>query len=660
MGDRLHIEMPLQVRLAPVSTVDAEARTAELVFSRGGQVRRYDWMRDEEWIEELSMDPAHVRLGRLQNGAPLLDTHARWSLNSVIGVVEAASVDGTQGVATVRFSEREDVQPIFQDVRAGIIRNVSVGYTVHRMEEIGRDDRGRRIMRAVDWEPMEISLVPVPADAGAAVRSEEQRSQGAAPQLYGCEVVLRQPAAIPAADHQETQMSGTQERSAGQAAENQPAAPTAEQLDQVRREATEAERRRCTEIRALVTRHQLDDEVAQRFINENVTLDAARLQVLELLAQRSEATPTRSGTFVEVTSDETVNRREAMVNAVMHRALPGHVQLTDAGRQWRGYTLRELMRECLELRGVKTRGMSVSQMWERTYQSGSDLPYIVLDAANKSLQRAYEATARSFVPWCRQSTAPDFKNINRVQLSGAPSLIEVKSGGEFQRGAVSDGKETYQLVTYGRTLGINRQTIINDDMDAFTRLPELCARAAADLESDTVYGILTANGNMADGVALFHANHGNLAGSGAAIAVATLGAGRAAMRKQTGLEGRPINVRPAFLIVPATQETVAEQYTSADFVSAKSSDVNPFRTGRQSALQVAVEPRLDATSDKSWYLAADPAQIDTIEYAYLEGQEGVYMESRIGFEVDGLELKVRLDFAAKALDYRGMYKNPGA
>jgi hypothetical protein len=72
------------------------------------------------------------------------------------------------------------------------------------------------------------------------------------------------------------------------------------------------------------------------------------------------------------------------------------------------------------------------------------------------------------------------------------------------------------------------------------------------------------------------------------------------------------------------------------------------------------EPRLDAASETAWYLAASPNQIDTIEYAYLEGQQGAYIETRNGFDVDGVEIKCRLDFGAKAIDWRGLYKNPGA
>lgn len=654
------IDIPMQTRLAPVSTVNAEARTAKLVWSRGAQVRRWQWTRDldvEEYIEELSMDPAHVRLGRLNGGAPLLDTHMRWELRNVIGVVEAASVVDGEGRADVRFSEREEVDPIFADVRSGVIRNVSVGYVVHRYEEVGFDQKsGLRILRAVDWEPMEISLVPIGADAGAGVRSEEQRT-------YPCEFTHL---AVSATTRKESVMDEAQ-RAAEEAAKKQKdeqaraAAEAAKQADikEAEKRAAEQERTRVKAIRDLVRSQKLPDTFADGLVDSGRSIDEARAAVLDELAKKTDATEIRSGhQGIETVSDETVNRRAAAVEALLHRADPGRHKVTERARPWTGLTMRELMRKCLEIRGIRTEGMSVSQMWERTFQSGSDLPAIVLDAANKSLRAAYESTPRTFVPWTRQTTAPDFKNINRIQLSGAPSLLEVKSGGEYKRGAVTDGKETYQLATYGRILGINRQTIINDDMDAFTRLPALAARAAADLESDTVYGVLTANAALSDNVTLFHATHANT-GTGV-INVDNIGAGRAAMRKQTGLEGRVINARPAFLIVPASRESLAEQYTSADFVSAKSSDINPFRQGKPSALTAIAEPRLDATSTAQWYLSADPAQIDTIEYAYLEGQEGVYLETRMGWDVDGMELKVRLDFAAKALDHRGLYRSTGS
>jgi len=229
----------------------------------------------------------------------------------------------------------------------------------------------------------------------------------------------------------------------------------------------------------------------------------------------------------------------------------------------------------------------------------------------------------------------------------------VNESGEFKRGIFTDGKETYNLITVGKIIGITRQAVINDDLNAFTRIPELFGFAAAAYESDTVYSVLTANANLSDAVALFHATHGNL-GSGA-IAVAGLNSARAAMRVQKTPGGTVMNLQPAFLIVPAALETTAQQYTSADFVSAKSSDINPFKN----SLEVIVEGRLDANSTAVWYAAADSSQIDTVEYCYLEGQEGVYLESRIGFDVDGVEIKARLDFASKAIEHRGLYKSTG-
>jgi hypothetical protein len=180
----------------------------------------------------------------------------------------------------------------------------------------------------------------------------------------------------------------------------------------------------------------------------------------------------------------------------------------------------------------------------------------------------------------------------------------------------------------------------------------------AQLESDVVWGIITANPAMADGNALFHTTHKNLAGTGAALAVDAVGAARAAMAKQTGLDKKTVlNVRPAFLIVPASLELKAEQLVAQNLVPAATSSVVPqsIRT-----LAPISEPRLDAASETAWYLAASPNQIDTIEYAYLEGQQGAYIETRNGFDVDGVEIKCRLDFGAKAIDWRGLYKNPGA
>ena len=172
------IDLPLQGRMASVraGSVDEAARTVEIIWTTGATVRRARFW-DEAVDEELSLDGSAVRLDRLNGGAPFLNSHDARSLDSVLGVVVdgSARIANGQGTATIRFSERTDVEPIFRDIAGGIIRNVSVSYRVHRYE-ITKRDGAPELWRAVDWEPLEISAVAIGADPGARVRSDTTRA----------------------------------------------------------------------------------------------------------------------------------------------------------------------------------------------------------------------------------------------------------------------------------------------------------------------------------------------------------------------------------------------------------------------------------------------------------------------------------------------------
>lgn len=156
------------------NTFNEESRTVDMVWTTGAQVRRFDWM-EGPYLEELSMDPSHIDMSRLNSGAPLLANHDSSSLNSVIGVVERAWIEGGKGYATVRFSDRPDVAPIINDVRSGILRNISVGYQIGEYEVTPAASKGDLpTYRAVQWTPMELSAVPIPADSQAQFRSSDE------------------------------------------------------------------------------------------------------------------------------------------------------------------------------------------------------------------------------------------------------------------------------------------------------------------------------------------------------------------------------------------------------------------------------------------------------------------------------------------------------
>jgi len=694
------IDLPLQtradVRLQP-DTVDPDARTVEVVWSTGAGVRRRDLWTGKRYDEVLSLDPAHVDLSRLNGGAPLLNAHGAFDLANVIGVVERAWIAQTgesfEGRALVRFSEREDVEPLWQDVRAGIIRNVSVGYAVRAYEVIEADGQVP-VWRAIDWQPLELSAVPVGADQAAGFRQrhdltpcrlipraiaahqpEKQtmdQPTAAADSRAADETIIVPNEDTVTRDHAETAetvVAGTLNRSDTPTLERADQTEHADRLqnidgnqptrsaEDIARQVVADERARIAGILDATRKLGLDPAVGDDLVRRGVALDDARGLLIDQTAERDRAVETRPHIRMGEL-DECKTRCAAVETALLHRFDPHRYALSEPAREWRGYSLIEMARTFLEGEGVRMRGFSRDEIATRALHTSSDFPNILAAVTNKTLRDAYDVAPRTFQLIARRATAADFKDIHRVQLGEAPQLEKVNESGEFKRGSIGEAKERYRVETWGKVIGITRQVIINDDLDAFTRVPSLFGTAAATLESDVVWGIITSNPTMGDGTALFHANHKNLTDTGTALDVANLGKARAAMAKQTGIDGKTVlNIRPVFLVVPSSLELTAEQLLAQNLVPAESKNVVPQSIR---SLSVIAEPRLDTTSGAvPWYMFASPAAIDTIEYAYLEGADGVYIETRIGFDVDGIEIKARLDFGAKAIDWRGLYKNAG-
>lgn len=673
------LQMPMMTRLAPVTTIDAESRTVDLVWTTGAGVQRYDWYNDRYYIEELSLDPAHVRMGRLQSGrAPLLNTHGRYDLSDVMGVIRTASLSAAEGVATAAFSKREDVEPFYQDVLDKIIGNVSVGYNVYAYDRIPPAlPGGVWTYLAIDWEPSEISLVPIGADADCGVRSAEPGKPPVAPvgRMHDCKFNTR------STDSQTPAAAGTTTRKVSEMPNTNPAATPsatttvatgddhARQLENARAEGARLEGERQSGIREAVQLGGLDEAFATQLIGQrDLSVSDAGMAVLREKAKRDAAVPTRTGANIITVSDETDARRAAMGDAIVLRANPnayrGNTERVEAARQFRGMTLMDMARFSIEQAGGNTRGMSRREIAVAALrlnpdlqsragmQSTSDFPEILGNTVGRTIREAYLVQPRTFTGWARESTAPDFRQIARTQLSESSAFKKINEGGEYKAITFGDSAEKYALGKFGGIVALTWETIINDDLGAFDRVPLALAAEAAALEGDIVYGILNDNGAMSDAVALFDAAHKNIITAGA-LDDGKLSLGRAAMRKQVGLKGRVLNLTPSYLIVGPDNEQAANKYTSASFVAAKASDINPnFNT----SLEVVVDSRIIGNA---WYLSAAPAMVDTIEYSYLEGEQGLYTETRNGFDVDGVQIKARHVFAAKAIDWRGMQRNAG-
>lgn len=605
-------------------------------FSSEEPYLRSNWF-DEPWVEVLGHREGEIDLSRLNGGAPVFLNHGRSETEKAairsIGVTQRAWIEGGRGHVEIKLSRREDMKPVLQDLEDGILRNVSVGYRIQERSLTTQRKNEPDEYRVTSWLPMEVTLCDVPADATVGIGRSINNEDETMPEVKKADDEINDVVDQPVTEQRSEPVD----------------------IKKIQADAGAAERKRIAEINQICRSVNIGQDVADDMVERGLNLDEARTEVLNKLASRTESQNVSSRADIVTIRDETETEREMMTAALLHRADTRN-ELPEGARPYAYLSMIEMARDNLSKRGINVKGLSKMGIAERAFHSTSDLPQIFADVANKTLRQAYEAAPRTFQAWARRTSAADFKNINRMSLSDAPSLETVNENGEFKRGTVTDGKETYSLATVGKIIGFSRQSLINDDMSALTRLPMMFATSAAAYESDTVYGIVTTNAALSDGVALFHATHNNLTGTGTAISVTSLGVARTLMRKQKTPQGKVMNLRPRFLIVPAALETIAAQYVSQQYVAAKSSDYNPFA----GALEVIPEARLDDSSATAWYLFADPNQIDTIEYAYLEGNEGVFIETRQGFDVDGMEIKARLDFAAKAIDYRGVYKNNGA
>jgi HK97 family phage prohead protease len=570
------------------ATLDPAARTVEAIASTGAEVQR-----GAVW-ERLDLRGAD--LARLI-GAPVLDAHRAASTRDQLGIVEAAELRPEGLWVRIRFRQTDAAAAVLADIGDGTLRGLSIGYTVQSWREARDGDR--RIRIAERWTPLEVSIVPIPADPGAHFRAGEH-----------------------------TMPNDTTEAPAGAA----PARPT----------RAEANR----EIRAIAATAGLTRDWADDLIDREADPEEARRAAFEAMRARTAEAPRATARILADHADPAVIATRAG-EALFARMHPEHT-LSDAARPWAHLRLPDLARDCLRRAGVSGYATMTDAAAVTRAQSTSDFPLILGDTANRELRRGYEAAPAGMMQVARQGTIRDFRPKRSVILGEGPALALKPEGAEYTFGTLDEAGEAYSLKTFGKALSITREAIVNDDLGAFQIAARLGAAARAFMAAELAAKV-EANPAMADGVAVFHADHANLTAPAPGTILEGLAAARLAMRIQTGLSGGLIDVTPRFLVVPPALETAAEQ-ALATIAPATAEDVNPF-AGR---LTLIVEPRL--TSATRYYIFADPARADALEYALLEGQPGPVVETETDFLTDTIRMKVRLDFGCDWIDWRGAHR----
>lgn len=615
-------------RETTIDHVDTDSRTVELSFSSETPYGR--WFGDEI----LCHDEECINLERFNNGlGTVLFNHDR---DAVVGHIEKVWLEDNRGKALVRFDTDEQSETIFQKVQSGTLQGVSVGYAINRYEVLEDEDtkstNGRFTGPAyvvTDWEPLEISIVSVPADPTVGVgRSAEEIHTSI--------------------DTQEDNTRMDQEKTL-EVQEVKSTEPVETGLTQADlQKAMEQERKRTSEITALF--RDFDVEGADEAIVMGVSVDEARAMVMDQLRARNKGV---SVTMGEAESDKF---RAAAQDAVLMAAGIPVAEPAVGAQELRGHSMVELAREALQREGLKANFGDNMELARAAINSTSTFPAIMSNLANKSVMVGFNEAETTYQIWAGKGSNRDFKEAARVALSEAGNLELVPEGGQFQQDFLGEASARTKVATYGKLFSLTRQAIINDDLGLFSKIATKYGSAAKRLVNKMVYAQLTGNVKMQDNIALFDTKHGNVAGTGEALSVKAIAKAITAMRRQKGITGdATLNITPKYLVVPPELEVTAYQIvnSTAAVDGVNSGVVNPYK-GR-----FIVVADAELTDPDAWYLVADATQHDTIEVTYLNGVETPRLETRQGFDVDGIEYKVAFDCGVSALDFRGLYKNAG-
>jgi hypothetical protein len=275
----------------------------------------------------------------------------------------------------------------------------------------------------------------------------------------------------------------------------------------------------------------------------------------------------------------------------------------------------------------------------------------------------------STLGWCKEQDVKNFKPQELHRLEGG--RLKKRNRGETARQAsFADAMESYRIAEYSNTLIMDRQDLIDDDLNAWMTAMDEYSRGIKDLRPSLVYGFLATNAALlTDSTALFHADHSNVL-TGSALAAATLQNAITLLASSRGIGGLPLNLRNCVLITSETLSFIADQLVGSAEIreaAAANGTTNPIRmrniaTRSDSRLNVGfVNPANDvdvAGAPTTWYLAAAGGAYG-IHVGYRTGTNRMpTMGTKVinGAGQYGLAMDVQFDVGVGVQGYQGLVK----
>ncbi len=636
-------------------SIDRERRQVEATFLSGQPIARFPLFDDAFWLE-FAMVPKAADFARVRAGnVPVLDSHQSFGVASVLGRVESARIIDGQARAVLRFSKRADLDSLWADIEDGILTGVSAGVVLHDVEEAEQrkgDDMRRFIAKR--WELMEVSVVGVPADAGARIEASAEAER------HACRLSLfddggktmRKRTRCPACREKLSHEGDEELVECGACGAN---------LSEAQAEVEELARK--GRIHELAEWAELGDTWAQRHIKLGSTIKEAEADARR---ERAARVPEIDGRNFSAGADHDSlgSRIEQMGDALAARGRG--VAPSERGRRYAHTSIADCAYACLEARGLHRQILDPRRSPGRVVElalTSSDFPNLLANVLNKQLMPAYMAATPTFRAIGRERTFNDYRPHPLVRVGEFPPMLVVGESGEITEGAIGDAGETVTALAYGRIVNLTRRVLIDDNVSAFSDLTMAAGRRVADVQNTLfMNACILPNAGLgpvlADGVQLHNATHANVCSAGA-LDVARIGEARSLMMRQRGLpsqagagDGVFLNNQPRYVLVAPGSLTLAEQLTTS-IQPVVVSEVNPF-AARLIALGDA-----NLGAGARYYLIADPAVLATFVFGSIGG-EGPRVAVREGFEVEGVAVRISFDFAAGAADFRGTTTGAGA
>ena len=220
--------------------------------------------------------------------------------------------------------------------------------------------------------------------------------------------------------------------------------------------------------------------------------------------------------------------------------------------------------------------------------STSDLPNLLTAAGNRRLQSSFSEAVAGIRAAAFVRPLVDYRAASVLDAGAVGSAQQILEGGEIKFGSVSETATSYKPSRFGLGLSFTPESLANDDLQGLQQAIDELGAAMLDREALALVDLLegAANGrNAPDGLALFATAHAN--SQAGAIAIDTIAAAVAKLRKQTAIGGRFIQQDPIALICAPDQETICRQLTSVAVNPTQASSLNPWK------VDVFVEPRLN-------------------------------------------------------------------